>query len=198
MYQCECLLCPALIDALVVVETTLVRSFGALSTSLGAPRPTITAMEAAERFAHAAKELGIEPAVQRFPEGTRTAADAASAVGCEIGQIVKSLVFVAGPDAVLVLTSGANRVDEALAAAALGMEALAKADAALVREATGFAIGGTPPFGHVGRLRTVVDADLMGWSEVWAAAGTPDTCFPIAPADLVRFSGGVVADVAAR
>lgn len=154
-------------------------------------------MNALARFLTAAREVGLEPAVQRFPEGTRTAADAAAAVGCDVGQIVKSLVFMAGDDPVLVLTSGSNRVDEAKVAALLDVPALGKATADEVRNATGFAIGGTPPCGHDTALRTVVDLDLLNHDEVWAAAGTPDSCFPIEPARLVAVTGGQVADVAA-
>ncbi|MFN3218919.1 MAG: YbaK/EbsC family protein [Acidimicrobiales bacterium] len=150
-----------------------------------------------ERFADAARDLGFEPEIGRFPDGTRTAADAAAAVGCELGQIVKSLVFVAGDQPVLVLTSGSNRVDERLVAAALGVDHVGKADAAMVRSATGFAIGGTPPFGHVGELVTLVDTDLFAHDVVWAAAGTPDSCFPIAPDRLAELAGGRRAAVAA-
>lgn len=145
-------------------------------------------VDATERFATAARGLGFEPEIGRFPEGTRTAADAAAAVGCRLGQIVKSLVFVAGDQPVLVLTAGSNRVDEGLVAAALGVDHLGKADAAMVRSATGFAIGGTPPFGHVGELVTLVDEDLFDHDVVWAAAGTPDSCFPIAPDRLAELA----------
>ncbi len=144
--------------------------------------------EATERFAAAARAAGFEPDIGRFPDGTRTAADAAAAVGCELAQIVKSLVFVADDDPVLVLTAGSNRVDEDLVATALGVDHIGKADAALVRSATGFAIGGTPPFGHVGELVTLVDEDLFDHQVVWAAAGTPDSCFPIAPGRLTELA----------
>jgi prolyl-tRNA editing enzyme YbaK/EbsC (Cys-tRNA(Pro) deacylase) len=123
---------------------------------------------------------------QEFPDGTRTAADAAAAIGCAVGQIVKSLVFTRGDDAVLVLCSGANTVDEA----ALGV---AKADAALVREVTGFAIGGVPPYGwKTAPAQTLLDEDLMAYDEVWAAAGTPRTVFPLTPAQLAERTGGRV------
>ena len=123
-----------------------------------------------------------------FPEGTRTAQDAAAAIGCSVGQIVKSLVFLRDEEPVLVLCSGANTVD----AQRLG---LAKADADLVRRATGFAIGGVPPYGHPVPLETLVDEDLLGYDEVWAAAGTPRSVFPLTPAELVQRSGGSVARV---
>jgi prolyl-tRNA editing enzyme YbaK/EbsC (Cys-tRNA(Pro) deacylase) len=125
---------------------------------------------------------------REFPEGTRTAQDAAAAIGCTVGQIVKSLVFVRGDEPVLVLCSGANTVDA-------GRLGLAKADADMVRSATGFAIGGVPPYGHPALLETLVDEDLLGYDEVWAAAGTPRSVFPLTPAQLVERSGGTVADV---
>ncbi len=131
--------------------------------------------------------------VREFPEGVRTAADAARAVGCEVGAICKSLVFRRADTGapLLVIASGANRVDEA----PLGVE---KADAAFVREVTGAAIGGVPPFDHPQPIETLVDEDLMGYDEVWAAAGTPTHVFPIAPADLLARTGGRVARVALR
>ena len=125
---------------------------------------------------------------REFPEVTRTAQDAAAAIGCTVGQIVKSLVFVRGDDPVLVLCSGANTVDA-------GRLGLAKADADTVRRATGFAIGGVPPYGHPAPLETLVDEDLLGYDEVWAAAGTPRSVFPLTPAQLVERSGGTVARV---
>ena len=125
---------------------------------------------------------------REFPEGTRTAQDAVTAIGCTVGQIVKSLVFVRGDDPVLVLCSGANTVD----ADGLG---LAKADADVVRRATGFAIGGVPPYGHPAALETLVDEDLLAYDEIWAAAGTPRSVFPLTPAQLLQRSGGTVARV---
>jgi prolyl-tRNA editing enzyme YbaK/EbsC (Cys-tRNA(Pro) deacylase) len=123
--------------------------------------------------------------VRAFPQGTRTASDAAAAIGCEVGAICKSLVFRAGGRPLLIIASGANRVDVARFAAE-------KADAAYVREQTGFAIGGVPPFGHVQAIETIVDEDLLGYATVWAAAGTPSSVFPIAPSDLVARTGGRV------
>lgn len=154
------------------------------------------AVGAIERFTEAVRLAGLEPEIQRYPEGTRTARDAAAAVGCDVAQIVKSLVFDSEIGPVLILTSGSNRVDEQLAANALGVAELGKADARVVREVTGFAIGGTPPLGHDTALPTLIDRDLLDHDTVWAAAGTPDSCFPIAPARLVDLSGGEVADVA--
>jgi prolyl-tRNA editing enzyme YbaK/EbsC (Cys-tRNA(Pro) deacylase) len=126
--------------------------------------------------------------VREFPEGTRTAQDAAAAIGCGVGQIVKSLVFLRDGEPVLVLCSGANTVD----AQRLG---LTKADADVVRRATGFAIGGVPPYGHPAPLETVIDEDLIGYDEIWAAAGTPRSVFPLTPAQLVERSGGTIARV---
>jgi prolyl-tRNA editing enzyme YbaK/EbsC (Cys-tRNA(Pro) deacylase) len=122
---------------------------------------------------------------REFPAGTRTAADAAAAVGCAVGAICKSLVFRVGDEPLLVIASGANRVDEERFAAV-------KADAAFVREQTGFAIGGVPPYGHPRPLRTILDEDLLGYETVWAAAGTPNAVFPIAPDELVRRTGATV------
>ena len=136
--------------------------------------------------------------VRTFPEGTRTAVDAAAAVGCDVAQIVKSLVFRrAGGGAVLVVASGRNRVDERKVEALLG-EPIGKADAAFVREATGFAIGGVPPAGHVRPVDTIVDEDLLAYDEVWAAAGTPRDVFATTPDQLLAMTGGRVADVADR
>lgn len=136
--------------------------------------------------------------VSTFPEGTRTAVDAAAAIGCDVAQIVKSLVFrrTSGA-AVLVVASGANRVDEAKVERLLG-EPIGKADAEFVRAATGFAIGGVPPAGHPAPIETLVDDDLLALEEIWAAAGTPRTVFPLTPAELVALTNGRVADVAAR
>jgi prolyl-tRNA editing enzyme YbaK/EbsC (Cys-tRNA(Pro) deacylase) len=125
---------------------------------------------------------------REFPEGTRTAQDAAAAIGCSVGQIVKSLVFVRDQQPVLVLCSGSNTVDTQR----LG---LMKADADVVRRVTGFAIGGVPPYGHPAPLDTLVDEDLLGHDEIWAAAGTPRSVFPLTPAELVERSGGTVARV---
>ena len=123
--------------------------------------------------------------VREFPQGTRTAADAAAAIGCEVGAICKSLVFRVGDEPLLVIASGANRVDEARFGAV-------KADAAFVREHTGYAIGGVPPYGHPRTLRTIVDEDLLAYTTVWAAAGTPSSVFPLAPDELVRRTGASV------
>jgi prolyl-tRNA editing enzyme YbaK/EbsC (Cys-tRNA(Pro) deacylase) len=153
---------------------------------------------AIDRFTDGARALGITPAVRRFPQGTKTAADAAEAIGCEVGQIVKSLVFMADDRPVLALTSGRNRVDELLLAAVCGAGSVRRASPEEAREATGFAVGGTPPFAHPERVRTFVDPYLLGYDEVWAAAGTPDSVFPLSPADLTRLTGATTADFVAR
>jgi prolyl-tRNA editing enzyme YbaK/EbsC (Cys-tRNA(Pro) deacylase) len=149
---------------------------------------------AAERFEQAVRAAGLALEIRRFPSGTRTAADAAEAIGCEIGQIVKSLVFVADGSAFLALTSGENRADPERLAVLLRAERVRRATADEAREATGFAIGGTPPFGHPRPLRVLVDQDLLRFDVVWAAGGTPDSVFPITPNQLLAASGGVVAD----
>ena len=148
-----------------------------------------------ERFEAAVAALGLDIDVQRFPQGTRTAVEAAAAVGCELGQIVKSLVFLCDGEPVLALTSGAKRVDTTALGRVLG-GSIRRADADTVRDATGYAIGGTPPFGHTRRLRTVVDATLLEYEHVWAAAGTPETVFEISSAALARVTSGIVADFA--
>ncbi len=149
----------------------------------------------ADRFLARAAERGLDLDVATFPEGTRTAEDAARAIGCDVAAIVKSLVFVADDDPVLVLTSGANRVDEQRLASALDAEVVRKATAAEVREATGYAIGGTPPFGLERALRVLCDRDLTTLPQVWAAAGMPTQVFGIDPATLCSVSDAEVVDV---
>ena len=144
--------------------------------------------------AHAAAH-GIQIAVTRFPSTTRTAQDAAREIGCTVEEIVKSLVFVADDAPVVVLCSGADRIDEAKLKSAIGASATRRATANEAKSATGYAIGGVPPFGHDADLRVVIDDGLLEFATVWAAAGLPDAVFPIAPAELVRLSRGTVADV---
>ena len=132
--------------------------------------------------------------VKEFPQGTRTATDAARAVGCELGQIVKSLVFMAGRRPVIALMSGANRVDEARLGTVAGGP-VTKADAEAARVATGYSIGGVPPFGHATEVPIFMDRDLLGYPAVWAAAGRPDAVFEIAPARLRELSNAVVSDL---
>ena len=151
-------------------------------------------MNAIDRFIGEAEASGLDIEVQRYPDGTRTAADAAAAVGCKIDQIVKSLVFMADVRPILILCSGARRVDEEKLAEYIGTE-IRIAGASEVRAATGYAIGGTPPLGHTVPLKTVVDPHLMEFEEIWAAAGTPDSVFPIQPKELVKATSGAVVAV---
>ena len=151
-------------------------------------------MNAIDRFIGEAEASGLDVEVQRYPDGTRTAADAAAAVGCKIDQIVKSLVFMADVRPILILCSGARRVDEEKLADYIGTE-IRIAGASEVRAATGYAIGGTPPLGHTVPLKTVVDPHLMEFEEIWAAAGTPDSVFPIQPKELVKATSGAVVAV---
>jgi prolyl-tRNA editing enzyme YbaK/EbsC (Cys-tRNA(Pro) deacylase) len=143
----------------------------------------------AERVRLAALERGLTIEIRRFPEGTRTAIDAAAAVGCELGQIVKSLIFAVDGELVLAYVSGANQLDEKKLARAAEGTSCQRVDADRVREATGFPIGGVPPFGHATSLRVFVDPDLLQYDEVWAAAGTPHDVFGIDPDRLVEASG---------
>ena len=149
---------------------------------------------AIDRFIIEAEASGLDIEVQRYPDGTRTAADAAAAVGCKIDQIVKSLVFMADVRPILILCSGARRVDEEKLAEYIGTE-IRIAGASEVRAATGYAIGGTPPLGHTVPLKTVVDPHLMEFEEIWAAAGTPDSVLPIQPKELVKATSGAVVAV---
>jgi Cys-tRNA(Pro) deacylase len=151
-----------------------------------------------DRVTAAAAAAGVEIRARRSPAETRTAADAARAIGCEVAQIVKSLVFVADGTPVVALVSGSNRLDTSRLAAALGAAEVRRATADEAREATGYAIGGVPPFGHARSLPVVVDRDLTAFEVVHAAAGLPDATFPISPLVLVRVSGGRVADLAER
>jgi prolyl-tRNA editing enzyme YbaK/EbsC (Cys-tRNA(Pro) deacylase) len=137
---------------------------------------------------------GVAAEVRQFPDSTRTAADAAAAIGTTVGQIVKSLVFLSGTQPVLALVSGANRLALPQLSSLVG-SAVGKADADAVRRATGYAIGGVPPTGFPSPIPTYLDRDLLQYDTVWAAAGTPHHVFPIAPADLVRITGATVADL---
>jgi Cys-tRNA(Pro) deacylase len=152
---------------------------------------------AAQRVQDALRGLGLDAEVIEFAETTRTSQDAAAAIGCEVGQIAKSLVFTAGGRPVLAIASGANRIDTAKLAAAAG-GAVGRADADTVRAATGYAIGGVAPVGHATPLPIFIDQDLLRFTRIYAAAGTPNAVFPLTPADLVRITGGRVVDIAAR
>ena len=149
--------------------------------------------EASKRVAAAAQALGLDIGVRALAASTRTAEEAAAACGCAVGQIVKSLVFrgAASGKPYLLLVSGANRVDEAGVASAIG-EGLVRPDARFVRDATGFAIGGIPPFGHVTRLATFIAGDLLGHDVVFAAAGTPQSIFSVDPRRLADATGATV------
>ena len=147
------------------------------------------------RVIAAAREAGLEITTRRFPEGTKTAADAAAAIGVSVGQIVKSLVFAVDGEIVMAYVSGSNQLDEKKLAAAAGGTKCSRVDADAVRAATGYPIGGVPPFGHSTQLRVFVDPDLLQYDEVWAAAGTWNDVFPISPSDLVSASHGVVVEL---
>ena len=147
------------------------------------------------RVVEAAKLLGLTIEPRRFPDGTKTAADAAAAIGVDIGQIVKSLIFAVDGEVVLAYVSGANQLDEKKLAAAAGGSKCSRVDADVVREATCFPIGGVPPFGHTSQLRVFIDPDLLQYDDVWAAAGTWNDVFGIEPHKLIEASGGAITDL---
>ncbi len=155
----------------------------------GGVHPNVT------RVVDAARQLGLEIEPRSFPDGTKTAADAAAAIGVDVGQIVKSLIFAVDGEVVLAYVSGSNQLDETKLATAAGGLVCSRVDADTVRSATGFPIGGVPPFGHKTHLRVFIDPDLLGWPEVWAAAGTWHDVFGIEPQKLVEASGGAVTDL---
>ena len=142
----------------------------------------------------ALKSMGLGAEVMEFPKSTRTAVEAAAAIGTTVGQIAKSLVFMAGDEPVLVIASGANRVDAGKLHRLLGKKII-RPDAETVRRATGFSIGGVPPLGHRERLRTLVDEDLLDFTVVYAAAGTPNAVFAVSPTDLVGITEAEVANI---
>ncbi|GAW66560.1 membrane protein [Geoanaerobacter pelophilus] len=150
----------------------------------------------AKRVQDALRGFGLDCKVKELAESTRTAVDAANAVGCDVGQIVKSLVFrgKSSGKAVFVVASGANQVNEKSLAALVG-EKIGKADADFVREQTGFAIGGVSPVGHPAPLHTYVDEDLLGYDELWAAAGTPHALFSLTPEQLCLITSGEVVNI---
>ncbi|MGW9023670.1 YbaK/EbsC family protein [Streptomyces sp. NPDC055722] len=150
------------------------------------------------RFAEALEELALgelHGRIRRFPDATRTAAEAAAAIGCELGQICKSLIFTADGSPVLVLMDGASRVDLERVREVLGAAEVTRARADLVRETTGYAIGGVPPFGHRTKTRVLADRSLLDHDTVWAAAGNPHAVFPMNPEALIAHAGGTVVDV---
>jgi prolyl-tRNA editing enzyme YbaK/EbsC (Cys-tRNA(Pro) deacylase) len=160
--------------------------------------PNTPLSPSAQRVQAALAAHGLGLTVVELPQSTRTAAEAAAAVGCTVEQIAKSIIFRARTSdrPVLVMTSGGNRVDEKAVAALLG-EPLAKADADFVRARTGFVIGGVPPIGHSEPLVTFIDEDLLAYDVIWAAAGTANAVFALKPGDLVTLTGGTVATVRA-
>ncbi|MGA2491308.1 MAG: YbaK/EbsC family protein [Anaerolineales bacterium] len=150
----------------------------------------------AQKIQDILSRLGPDFQVTEFTKSTRTAQEAADRVGCQLGQIVKSLIFrgQASDKAILVLTSGSNRVDEGKIGQYAG-EAIARADPDFVRRMTGFAIGGVPPVGHTQPIETYLDEDLMQYTEVWAAAGAPNAVFKLASSDLVKITDGKIVRV---
>ena len=153
----------------------------------------------AERFTSRARdELGFDARVEEFPEGTKTAADAAAAIDCDVAQIVKSLVFAIDGDPVVVLTAGDSRVDEAALAAELDAETVRTADADEVKAATGWSIGGVPPFLHETDVSVFLDETLLEHGRIWAAAGTPSTVFALTPGELGRFASPTKIDAFRR
>ena len=147
------------------------------------------------RVMEAARERGLEITTKRFPEGTKTAADAAAAIGVSVGQIVKSLVFAVDGEIVMAYVSGSNQLDEKKLALAAGGAKCSRVDADAVRAATGYPIGGVPPLGLATQMRVFIDPDLLQYSEVWAAAGTWNDVFAINPTSLAQVCGGVVVDL---
>lgn len=147
------------------------------------------------RVVDAGRSAGMKVVPHRFPEGCKTAADAAAAIGVEVGQIVKSLVFGVDDQVVCAYVSGANQLDEKKLAAAAGGRKCKRVDANSVRVATGYPIGGVPPIGHVTEVPVFIDPDLLGYDVVWAAAGTWNDVFPAEPHELVRASGGTVVEL---
>ncbi|MGI8564144.1 MAG: YbaK/EbsC family protein [Candidatus Dormibacter sp.] len=150
---------------------------------------------AVSRFESWLQQAGLELEVCHFPQGTRTAQDAAAAIGCEVGQIVKSLVFQVAGRPIVALVSGSNRVDLTQLATAAGGK-VERADAELARTATGYAIGGVPPFGHASELPVFLDQDLLRYELIWAAAGRPDAVFAITPQRLQELAQATVVSLA--
>ena len=153
-------------------------------------------LSAPDRVRQALAAAGVVTRIEEFPSSTRTAREAAATVGTSVGQIVKSLLFLAGGSPVIALLSGVNQLDTQRLAALSGA-GIGKANADAVRQATGYSIGGVPPLGFPAPIPTFIDRDLLQYDLVWAAAGTPRHVFPIAPQELVRITGGTVADLKA-
>lgn len=151
-------------------------------------------LSSVERVRLALATAGLDARIEEFPASTRTARDAAAAIGTSVGQIVKSLLLLAEDSPVLALMSGANQLDLAQLAGLAG-SSIRKADAEGVRAATSYAIGGVPPLGFPNAIPTFIDRDLLQYETIWAAAGTPRHVFELAPSELVRITGGTVADL---
>ena len=145
----------------------------------------------AQKVQQALNAIGMQLDVVELPDSTRTSVEAAQAIGCQVGQIAKSIIFraLASQRPIMVIASGPNRVNEKVIETLIG-EAIGKADADFVRQRTGFVIGGVPPVGHTEQIETFIDTDLMQYPEIWAAAGTPHAVFRLTPADLMRMTGG--------
>jgi len=162
---------------------------------MASPNPRSDLPTSAQRVSDAARDLGLDIEVRTFPEGTRTAEDAARAIGVEVGQIVKSLVFLADGQPVVCLVSGVNRVDTARLAESAGASRIGRADADTARAATGYAVGGVPPFGHAQEITVYCDRDLLTYDIVWAAAGTPTHVFSAEPNALATACNARVVDI---
>ena len=160
------------------------------------PEQSTSLSSSAQKVQEAMKQLGFEYRVVELPATTRSAADAANAIGCKVEQIAKSIVFRAKSTdrPILVIASGVNRVNEKRVGELLS-EPIGKADADFVRKTTGFAIGGVPPLGHLQKLEIFIDEDLLNGDKIWAAAGTPNAVFGLMPADLVKMTGGRVTSI---
>lgn len=151
-------------------------------------------MNKVDRIRQALRAAGHADSIAEFPEGTRTVEDAAASVGCSIAQIAKSIIFRAGEDVVLVIVSGAHRIDRSKVATVV-KRSVKSADAAWVQAKTGFVVGSVPPLGHDCDPVTIIDAELLALDSIWAAAGSPTHAFRTSAKDLIRMTGGIVADV---
>jgi prolyl-tRNA editing enzyme YbaK/EbsC (Cys-tRNA(Pro) deacylase) len=150
----------------------------------------------AQKVQQALNAIGMQLEVVELPDSTRTSVEAAQAIGCQVGQIAKSIIFqaLASQRPIMVIASGPNRVNEKVIETLIG-EAIGKADADFVRQRTGFVIVGVPPVGHIEQIETFIDTDLMQYPEIWAAAGTPHAVFRLTPADLLRMTSGRLVSV---
>lgn len=179
------------VDLVVAPET----SVGSVAAVTDTPETSPDLHPNVVRVVAAARELGLDIEPRRYAEGAKTAADAAAAIGVDVGQIVKSLIFGVDGEIVLAYVSGSNQLDEQKLALAAGGTTCARVDADVVRETTGYPIGGVPPFGHKNPLRVFIDPDLLQHPEVWAAAGTWHDVFGVEPHRLVEASQGIVTEL---